>query len=231
MAPTILIVDDEPQIRRVLRVTLESHGYQTREAESGAEGLEAALSLEPQLILLDIGLPDMAGTQVLEAIRAQSQVPIIMLTIQDEETVKVLALDHGADDYVTKPFGTHELLARVRVALRHRASATETREVQVGDLSIDFDRRRVELHGEIVRLTPIEYDLLRVLAQNLGRVVTHGQLLHQVWGEGTAEFDSHYVRIYIGHLRKKIESDPARPRLIVTEPGVGYRLVEPWNES
>ena len=229
MAPTILIVDDEPQIRRVLRVTLESYGYQTREAESGAEGLEAARSLEPQLILLDIGLPDMPGTRVLEAIRAQSQVPVIMLTIQDEETVKVLALDHGADDYVTKPFGTHELLARVRVALRHRASAAETREVQVGDLSIDFDRRLVESHGESVRLTPIEYDLLRVLAQNLGRVVTHGQLLRQVWGEATDEFDSHYVRIYVGHLRKKIESDPARPRLIVTEPGVGYRLVEPWN--
>ncbi len=229
MTPTILIVDDEPQIRRVLRVTLQSHGYQTREAETGAEGLESVLGLQPQLILLDIGLPDMAGTRVLEAIRAKSQVPVIMLTIQDQETVKVFALDHGADDYVTKPFGTHELLARVRVALRHRASTAEARAVQVGELSIDFDRRLVESGGETVRLTPIEYDLLRVLAQNLGRVVTHGQLLRQVWGEATNEFDSHYVRIYVGHLRKKIETDPARPRLIVTEPGVGYRLVEPWS--
>ncbi len=229
MKPTVLIIDDEPQIRRVLRVMLQAQGYCTEEAASGADGLVLAFATAPDLILLDIGLPDLKGTEVLQSIRRQSAVPIIMLTIHDEEYEKVLALDQGADDYVTKPFGARELMARIRVALRHRASTAEQDAaiIQVGSLMMDFDRRIVERHGEPLRLTPIEYDLLRVLALNLGRVMTHRQLLHQVWGEATDATDAHYLRIYIGHLRKKIEDDPTQPQLIVTEPGVGYRLVEP----
>ncbi|PSR32466.1 MAG: DNA-binding response regulator [Sulfobacillus benefaciens] len=224
---TILIIDDEPQIRRVLRVMLQAQGYHIVEAATGADGLVFAFTTDPDCILLDISLPDLQGIDVLQSIRRQSDVPVIILTIHEEEQQKVRALDLGADDYVTKPFGARELMARIRVALRHRASTSSPAVIQVGPVIMDFERRLVERHGEPVRLTPIEYDLLRELASNLGRVLTHRHLLQQVWGDATDTTDAHYLRIYIGHLRKKIEDDPARPQLIITEPGVGYRMTEP----
>jgi two-component system KDP operon response regulator KdpE len=224
---TILIIDDEPQIRRVLRVMLQAQGYQTVEAATGADGLVFAFTAAPDCILLDLGLPDLKGTEVLQSIRRQSDVPVIILTIHEEEQEKVRALDLGADDYVTKPFGARELMARIRVALRHRTNTPSPSTIHVGSLTMDFERRMVERYGEPVRLTPIEYDLLRELASNLGRVLTHRHLLQQVWGDTTDAADAHYLRIYIGHLRKKIEDDPARPQLIITEPGVGYRMTEP----
>jgi two-component system KDP operon response regulator KdpE len=230
MAQRILIVDDEPQIRQVLRVLLHAHGYQSEEAATGADGLVAAVTLSPDLILLDIGLPDLSGIDVLRSIRQHSTVPVIVLTIHDEEHEKVTALDLGADDYVTKPFRARELMARIRVALRHHGQASQAplTVLDIGPLTLDLERRLVKRRGSIVRLTPTEYELLRVLALNWGRVVTHRTLLKQVWGEQADDAqDAHYLRIYIGHLRKKIEDDPSQPQLILTEPGVGYRLVEP----
>ncbi len=227
MDATILIIDDEPQIREMLRLMLHDFGYLTYGASTGQEGLSMAMAFHPDIVLLDMGLPDMTGTEVLKHIRRESAVPVIMLTVHDGEQEKVAALDHGADDYVTKPFGTDELMARVRVALRHRRELPEEAAIHAGPLVVDLDRHSVERHGEAVHLTPIEYELLRVLALNLGRVVTHTQLLHQAWRDASYENDGHYLRIYIGHLRKKIEADPARPQFIITEPGVGYRLVDP----
>ncbi len=223
----ILIVDDESQIRKLLTVTLQAHGYATDEASNGHEGLVMAEQLRPDLIILDLSLPDMKGTSVLSQIRSWSNVPVVILTVHDDETDKVFALDHGADDYITKPFSMGELMARVRVALRHVAQSPEEPVLTLGHLKIDLIHRVVERQGETVKLTPIEYDLLRVLALSAGRVMTHRQLLRQVWGEQSYESESHYLRIYVGHLRKKIEDDPTRPRLIITEPGVGYRLLAP----
>lgn len=230
MGATILIIDDEPQIREMLRVMLHDFGYLTYGARTGQEGLSMARELHPHVVLLDIGLPDMAGTEVLEHLRQESAVPVIMLTVHDGEQEKVAALDHGADDYVTKPFGTDELMARVRVALRHRRKVPEEAAIHAGPLVVDLDRRHVQIQGTAVHLTPIEYELLRALALNLGRVVTHTQLLRQAWRDASYENDGHYLRIYIGHLRRKIEVDPARPQFIITEPGVGYRLVDPDGE-
>ncbi|MNK66173.1 KDP operon transcriptional regulatory protein KdpE [compost metagenome] len=220
----ILIIDDEPQIRKLLRVTLNAHGYEASEASNGQEGVLQATMVRPDLIVLDLGLPDMTGMEVLLQIREWSAVPIIILTALDQERDKVDALDHGADDYVTKPFGMGEFLARMRVALRHTAKTQDEPVLRLGNLIIDLSQRSAELNGEKLKLTPTEYDLLKVLAINAGRVMTHRQLLKQVWGGHQYESDSQYLRVYVGHLRKKIEEDPARPRCILTEPGIGYRF-------
>ncbi len=221
----ILIIDDEAPIRKLLRVTLEAHGYTTLEAVSGQNGILKATMERPDLIILDLGLPDMDGVEALSQLREWCFAPIIVLTVRDDEAGKVFALDHGADDYVTKPFGMGELMARIRVALRHVGNQADEPVLVIGSLTIDLARRIVEKNGEPIRLTPIEYDLLKTLATNAGRVMTHRQLLQQVWGEQNYETASHYIRIYVGHLRKKIEDDPNRPQLLTTEPGVGYRLI------
>ena len=227
MDAKILIIDDEVQIRKLLRVTLEAHGFSTIEASSGKDGVLQVSMMRPDLIILDLGLPDMEGTEALRQIRSWSTTPIIVLTVRDDESVKVFALDHGADDYVTKPFGTGELIARIRVALRHSAHQSDEPVLHIGPLTIDLARRIVTRHEDILKLTPIEYDLLKALAQNAGRVMTHRQLFQQVWKDQNYESASHYLRVYMGHLRKKIEENPTRPKLITTEPGVGYRLNVP----
>lgn len=224
----ILIIDDEAQIRKLLRVTLNAHGFDVTEAATGQQGLLQATMVRPDLIVLDLGLPDMTGMEVLNHIREWSQVPIIILTAQDQEQDKVAALDRGADDYVTKPFGMGEFMARMRVALRHIAKTQDEPVLKLGDLVIDLSQRLVELQGEKLKLTPTEYDLLKVLTLNAGRVMTHRQLLKQVWGGSQYESDSQYLRVYVGHLRKKIEEDSTRPRYILTEPGIGYRFA--WQE-
>ncbi|UKS25450.1 response regulator [Paenibacillus sp. HWE-109] len=224
----ILIIDDEPQIRKLLRVTLTAHGFEAAEAATGQEGMLQATMVRPDLIVLDLGLPDLSGMEVLQHIREWSQVPIIILTAQDQEQDKVAALDRGADDYVTKPFGMGEFMARMRVALRHTAKTQDEPVLRLGPIVIDLSQRSVELHGEKLKLTPTEYDLLKVLAINAGRVMTHRQLLKQVWGGHQYESDSQYLRVYVGHLRKKLEEDPTRPKYILTEPGIGYRFT--WQE-
>ncbi|MEW9699600.1 response regulator [Paenibacillus sp. SI8] len=224
----ILLIDDEPQIRKLLRVTLQAHGFEVAEAATGQEGLLQATMVRPDLTVLDLGLPDMTGMEVLQQIREWSQVPIIILTAQDQEQDKITALDRGADDYVTKPFGMGEFMARMRVALRHIAKTQDEPVLKLGNLVIDLSQRSVELNHEKLKLTPTEYDLLKVLALNAGRVMTHRQLLKQVWGGQQYESDSQYLRVYVGHLRKKIEVDPTSPRYIQTEPGIGYRFA--WQE-
>ncbi len=225
MGAKILIIDDESPIRKLLHVTLEAHGYSITEAANGKEGILQSTIVRPDLIILDLGLPDMDGTDALSQIREWYMGPILVLTVRDDETGKVFALDHGADDYITKPFGMSELMARIRVALRHVARQQDEPVISVGFLTIDLARRTVERNGQPIRLTPIEYDLLKALITNAGRVMTHRQLLQRVWGEQNYESTGHYLRVYVGHLRKKIEDDPTRPKLIITEPGVGYRLV------
>lgn len=221
----ILIVDDEPQIRKLLKVTLQAHQYSVHEASTGEEAIRQAALTHPDLIVLDLGLPDMSGMNVLGRIRDWSGVPVIVLTVKDREEDKIAALDSGADDYVTKPFGMGELVARIRVALRHAAKSANEPILRVGELTIDLAQRIVEWNGERVKLTPTEYELLKVLASNAGKVVTQRQLLQQVWGSHHDESESHYLRVYIGHLRKKLEEDSTQPKLIVTEPGIGYRLL------
>lgn len=218
-----LIIDDEKQIRRLLRIALEGAEHQVFEAETGQAGLEAIAYRRPDIVLLDLGLPDMEGLKVLRRLREWSDVPVLILSVRDEPDEKVTALDAGADDYVTKPFDTAELLARVRVA--QRRSLTETGEpvFSSGPLCVDFAARQVRLNGVEVRLTPTEYSLLRVLVQNAGKVVTHRQLLRTVWGE-KAESQAQYLRVYVTHLRKKLEPDADAPSLIKTEVGIGYRL-------
>ncbi|ADG05334.1 response regulator [Kyrpidia tusciae] len=226
----IVIVDDEPQIRKFLRVSLRAHGYETLEAETGEDGLRQVTAGKPDLVILDLGLPDMRGADVLRAIREWSSVPVIILSVQEQEEEKIRALDAGADDYITKPFGMGELLARIRVALRHSAKASGDPVIKLGTLRIDLGTREVTVGGQAVKLTPTEYELLKALASHPGRVMTHRQLLKAVWGSGY-EQDIHSLRVYIGQLRRKIEEDPARPRWIVTEPGVGYRLRLPHEET
>ena len=223
----VLLIDDEAPIRRFLRAGLEGQGYTLVEAETGREGIAQAATRAPDLVLLDLGLPDVDGLEVVRRIREWSSTPIIVLTARGQEADKIRALDAGADDYVTKPFAMGELLARMRVALRHRlqGAADEESVVAVGDLEIDFARRTVAVRGAEARLTPIEYRLLTTLARHLGRVLTHEQLLREVWGPGYTS-QHHYLRVYMAQLRHKIERDPARPRLLLTEPGVGYRLRE-----
>ncbi|QHT59467.1 response regulator [Paenibacillus lycopersici] len=221
----ILVVDDEPQIRKLLKVTLKAHQFDVLEAETGEDGIYQASVNYPDLIVLDLGLPDVPGMTVLRRIREWSRIPVIVLTAKDREADKIEALDGGADDYVTKPFGMGELVARIRVALRHAGNAQQEPVLRFGRLVIDLAQRLVELGGSRVKLTPTEYELLKALASNAGKVLTQRQLLQQVWGGHHHETDSHYLRIYIGHLRKKLEEDPTRPTFIETEPGIGYRFL------
>lgn len=225
-APSVLVIDDEAQIRKFLRISLCAQGYRVLEAGSGREGLEQAALGRPDLVVLDLGLPDLDGQQVLRELREWSQVPVLVLSVRAGEGEKVQALDAGANDYVIKPFGIQEFLARVRVLLRHSQTDQQPAvQVRTGDLLVDFAYRRVLLAEQEVPLTRKEYAVLALLARHLGRVVTQQQLLKDVWGPSHAE-DSHYLRIVIGHLRQKLGDDPAAPRFIVTEAGVGYRLVE-----
>jgi two-component system KDP operon response regulator KdpE len=220
----ILVVDDEPQMRRLLRVTLEASGYRVLDAMSGADALLEAAQRRPDLILLDLGLPDLGGLTVLKRVREWSSVPVIILSVRDQEEEKVAALDSGADDYVTKPFNSAELLARVRAALRHAQPAGVDPIFRSGDLEVDLAKRLVLKKGAEVKLTPIEYSLLRLFIAHAGKVLTHRQLLTEVWGEKSAG-ESHYLRVHIAHLREKLESEPSNPQLIITEPAIGYRLL------
>lgn len=220
----ILVIDDEPQIRRLLKVSLAAHGYEVEECKTGQEGINRAAIVKPDLVLLDLGLPDIDGKAVVVNIRQWSKVPIIILTARDQESEKIEALDAGADDYVTKPFSMGELLARLRVALRHAVTAENAPILTCGDLVIDLVGRHVMKGGKEVKLTPTEYELLKVLAQNMGKVLTHKYLLKAVWGNAYNE-DTHYIRVYIGQLRRKVEGNPAQPQYIITESGVGYRLM------
>ncbi len=225
--PLVLIVEDDPQLRRFLRTALGAQDYRVIEAETVREALIAATTHNPELILLDIGLPDGDGIDLTRRIREWSRVPVIVISARGREDDKVAALDAGADDYLTKPFGVNELLARIRVSLRHAAasSSTDAPVVESGPLRLDFARREVRIAGVEVRLTPLEYRLLALLAQNAGKVLTHRQILKEVWGPGAVS-ETHYLRVFMAQLRRKIEPDPARPRLLLTEPGVGYRMRE-----
>ena len=224
--PLVLVIEDEAQILRFLRAALTSHGFRFAEAGTGEEGLRQAATRSPDVIVLDLGLPDIDGLEVTRRLREWSAVPIVVLSARGQERDKVAALDLGADDYVTKPFGVGEFLARLRVALRRGAGSSADAEegvVEIGGLSIDLARRRILRDGAEVRLTPIEYKLLAVLARHPGRVLTHETLLRQVWGPGYTH-QKHYLRVYMAQLRKKLEPDPANPRYLVTEPWVGYRF-------
>lgn len=225
-ADRILVVDDEPQIQRFLRPALTAAGYEVIEAMTGAAALKAAATAAPDIIILDLGLPDMDGKDVVAQLRGWSAVPIIILSARDRESEKIAALDLGADDYIEKPFGIGELTARIRTALRHRMRVeAETGQVSVDGLEIDTLRRLVRRDGEPVKLTPKEYDLLVLLSRHSGRVVTHRTLLTAVWGPAHGD-DLHYLRVFIGQLRQKIERDPAKPAILRTEPGVGYRFTD-----
>jgi two-component system KDP operon response regulator KdpE len=219
----VLVVDDERPIRRLLNVTLSANHYQIYEAENAKQGIEAVLMHRPDLVILDLGLPDMDGVEVVHALRAWSQIPILILSVRDQETQKVAALDAGADDYLTKPFGIGELMARMRVAMRRTSGHSQDALFVSGELEVDLSKRLVRLAGVEVQLTPTEYDLLRILIQNAGKVLTHHQLLHAVWGQSYTD-ELHLLRVNISNLRRKVEQEPSRPRYIITEPGVGYRL-------
>lgn len=219
----ILVIDDEVQIRRFLRITLTGSGYQTHEAADGEAGILKAAQIRPDVIILDMGLPDMAGLDVLRSIREWTQTPIIILSAHDNDQNKVTALDAGADDYLTKPFSTDELMARIRVAVRHAVPIEELRLFRAGDLQVDLTRRLVTVKGESVKLTPTEYALLRCMVQHAGKVLTHRQILREVWGVDY-ENETHYLRVYFAQLRQKLEVDPTHPAIILTEPGIGYRL-------
>ena len=222
----ILVVDDEPQIQRFLNVALTAAGYEVVSAETGAQALRMVVTGAPDLIVLDLGLPDRDGKDVLRDIRTFSQTPVIILSARDRESEKIEALDLGADDYVEKPFGIGELTARLRTALRHKATeAHPAPRIEIDGVVMDFDKRLVTRDGAPVKLTPKEYDLLAVLFRNAGRVVTHRQILSSVWGPAHTE-DTQYLRVFIGQLRAKIERDPTSPKIVKTEPGVGYRAAE-----
>jgi len=222
----ILVIDDEPPIRKLLRVGLSAHGYQIVEASNGKMALDRLSEQVPDLVILDLGLPDMEGHELLRTMRARNDsVPIVVLSSRDDETGKVQALDSGADDYVTKPFGMDELLARMRAALRHQLQIHGERPIfHVDDLSVDLVRRIVKVGDKEIKLSPKEYELLRVLVQHAGKVLTHRYLLSQLWNDLT---DAQYLRVYVRQLRQKIEADPERPQYILTETGVGYRLRAP----
>jgi two-component system KDP operon response regulator KdpE len=224
--PLVLVVEDEPQMRKFVRISLEAHDYRVLEAATAAEGLQQATAYTPDLVLLDLGLPDADGMDVTKRLREWSAVPILVISARSQEDTKVKALDDGADDYLTKPFGAAELLARIRVALRHAARSKEapTAVVEIGgDLRVDLVRRVVTVRGDEVHLTPIEYKLLTTLIKHAGMVMTHRQLLEQVWGPGHAH-QMQYLRVYMTQLRHKLEKNPARPKHLLTEPGIGYRL-------
>jgi two-component system KDP operon response regulator KdpE len=219
----VLVVDDERAIRRFLQVSLTANGHTIFEASNGQEALEAVLAHRPDVIILDLGLPDLDGIEVIQRLREWTKTPIIVLSVREHETDKIAALDAGADDYLTKPFGVGELLARLRVALRHTAQPNDMPVFSTGELTVDLARRVVSVAGREVQLTPTEYDLLKLLVTHAGKVLTHHQILHQVWGMGY-EDETHLLRVNISNLRRKIEADPARPVYLLTEPGVGYRL-------
>jgi two-component system KDP operon response regulator KdpE len=224
-ANSVLIVDDEVQIRRLLRVTLEANGYRVLEAATGPDGLAEAAQRNPDVIILDLGLPGMDGLTVLKRLREWSRAPVLVLSVQEGDLDKVSALDNGADDYMTKPFSTAELLARLRVLRRHaQPEEADNAVFHSGPLEVDLAARRVAVRGQEVKLTATEYSFLRLLVRNSGKVVTHRQILKEVWGPAYVG-QTHYLRVYVAHLREKIETDPARPELLLTEPGVGYRLV------
>jgi len=225
MNPRILVVDDEPQIRRFLRATLEVHGYEVGLAETGRAALGQLTTWHPDVLLLDLGLPEIDGLEVCRRVREWSDVPIIVLSVRDREDDKVAAPNLGADDYLTKPFGTNELLARIQVALRHAAHRRAPQEpvIVVGDLRLDLGAHRVILHDQEVHLTPTEYEILKTLAIHRGKVLTHAVLMQKVWGPDQ-QADAAKLRVFINQIRRKIEEDPAQPRYIVTEPGVGYRF-------
>jgi two-component system, OmpR family, KDP operon response regulator KdpE len=224
--PLVMVVEDEPQVLRFLRASLTSHGYRIVECATGADGLAQAAARSPDVILLDLGLPDIDGVEVTRRLREWTRTPVVVLSARGNEQDKIDALDAGADDYLTKPFGIGELLARMRVALRHASAAGGAPGEPVfslGELRVDFEKRTVHVGEREVHLTPIEYKLLAMLIQNAGKVVTHKQLLREVWGPPYADRPQ-YLRVYMGQLRQKLEPDPARPRYLMTEPGVGYRL-------
>jgi two-component system, OmpR family, KDP operon response regulator KdpE len=223
---TILVIEDEPQMQRFLRIVLQGQGYRFIEAQTGQEGLVQAATHSPDIILLDLGLPDIDGLEVTKRLREWNDAPVIILSAREQEQDKIKALDAGADDYLTKPFGAGELLARIRVAIRHkvmRQSATGEPVFILDNLRVDMSQRQVFLNEQEVHLTPIEYKLLTVLIKNAGKVVTHSQLLKEVWGPSYAK-ETQYLRVYMTQLRHKLESDPARPRFLINEPGIGYRL-------
>ncbi len=223
----VLVVDDENAIRRYLRAALSAQGFTVYEAANGAEAVNAVLNNRPDIIILDLGLPDFDGIEVTRRLREWSQTPIIILSVREAENDKIAALDAGADDYLTKPFGTGELMARMRVVMRRLANKSDAPVIQVDSLKMDLSRRLVTVKEQEISLTPTEYDILRLLMQNAGKVLTHRQLLRQVWGTAY-ESEMHLLRVNISNLRRKIETDPARPHYLVTESGVGYRLrIEP----
>jgi two-component system, OmpR family, KDP operon response regulator KdpE len=225
--PLILLIEDEAQMRRFLRASLTSNGYQLVESETAADGIAQAASRAPDLVLLDLGLPDQDGLAVTERLREWTKTPIIVISARGREEDKIQALDAGADDYLTKPFGVGELLARIRVALRNAARGElGSSQLVVGSLKVDLARRQVHVGDAEVHLTPIEYKLLSTLVKYAGRVVTHRQLLREVWGPGSSE-QTQYLRVYMGQLRHKLEQNPSRPQFLTTEPGVGYRLKTP----
>jgi len=223
MGAKILVIDDEVEIRRLLKIGLTAHGYDFVEAANGRDGLVQAATVRPDIVILDMGLPDMEGLEVVSQIRDWSQIPIIILSVRGQEHDKVKALDLGADDYLTKPFSMSELMARIRVALRHLGNLKDEPVIQAGELWVDLSKRLVRVTGTEIHLTPTEYDLLKILVSNAGKVVTHRHILSSLWGNDSQDY-SQYLRIYISHLRKKIEQDPNQPKFILTEPGVGYRL-------
>jgi len=229
LRPTILIIEDEPSLQRFLRVTLEAQNFKVIEAETGEQGLRHASTSVPDLVILDLGLPDIDGVEVTRRLREWSAIPILIVSARGKEQDKVIALDAGADDYLTKPFGVGELLARVRVVLRHLAAAdrrTGEAVFESGDLKVDLSRRETIVDGKSIHLTPNEFKLLSVLIKNVGKVMTHRQLLREVWGPGSGD-ETHYLRVYMNQLRQKLETDASRPKHLLTEPGVGYRLVTP----
>ncbi len=224
LRPVALVIDDEIQLRRLLRLNLEGKGYRVFEAATGQEGLIEAAQRRPDVVLLDLGLPDLDGLTVLKRLREWSQVPVIVLSVREGEDEKVAALDGGADDYVTKPFHAAELMARIRVAHRHALPVPQNSVFRSGRLEVDLARRVVRVEGNEVRLTATEYSLLRLLVQHAGKVLTQGHIMREVWGP-KREDQTHYLRVYMTRLRDKIEADPSHPSLVITEPGVGYRLV------
>ena len=219
----VLIVDDETQIRRFLRISLEANGYHVHETTSGEDAIVRTAQLRPDLVILDMSLPDIDGLEVLKRLREWTQVPVIILSVRDSDTDKVAALDAGADDYLTKPFSVEELMARIRTAQRHAQPQPEEVIFTSGKLQVDLSRRLVRVNGQPIKLTPTEYALLRLLIQHAGKVLTHQQILRAVWGPEYVN-EIHYLRVYFAQLRQKIEVDPALPKIILTEPGVGYRL-------
>lgn len=222
--PRILIIDDETQIRRFLRVALTSHGYVVKDVRTGNEGLDAVAMFCPDLVILDLGLPDIDGLEVVRQLREWTKVPIIILSVKEQENDKITALDYGANDYVTKPFGMGELLARIRAAMRHTVGVEEQLILQFDDLTLDLVHRRISRDNNEIKLTLTEYEIVKYLAINAGKVITHKALLHTVWGMAY-EKEVQYLRVYIGQIRRKLELDPSRPRHIITESGVGYRLL------